>query len=61
MHGRCKHIDIRFHFLINLAKEGIVELRHCKSVDQLADVMTKPLKVESFEKIRASLGMKAKE
>jgi hypothetical protein len=61
MHGRCKHIDIRFHFLRNLAKEGIVELRHCKSVDQLADVMTKPLKVESFEKIRASLGMKAKE
>jgi hypothetical protein len=24
-------------------------------------VMTKPLKVESFEKIRASLGMKAKD
>jgi hypothetical protein len=58
MHGRCKHIDVRFHFLRNLTRDGIVELVHCNTQDQLADVMTKPLKLEAFCKIRKSLGMK---
>ncbi|MCH97023.1 hypothetical protein A2U01_0018016 [Trifolium medium] len=57
MHGRCKHIDVRFHFLRDLAKEGIVELAHCKSQDQLADLMTKPLKLEAFLKFKTGLGM----
>jgi hypothetical protein len=58
MHGRCKHIDVRFHFLRNLTRDGIVELVHCNTQDQLADVMTKPLKLEAFCKIRKNLGMK---
>ncbi|KAF2282711.1 hypothetical protein GH714_043687 [Hevea brasiliensis] len=28
MHGRSKHIDVRFHFLRNLTKEGVIELVH---------------------------------
>ncbi|PNX65921.1 hypothetical protein L195_g062835, partial [Trifolium pratense] len=51
MHGRCKHIDIRFDFLRNLVKEETMELIHCKSEDQLADLLTKPLKLESFLKL----------
>ena len=31
MHGRSKHIDVRFHFLRNLTKEGTIELVHCGS------------------------------
>ena len=57
MHGRSKHIDVRFHFLRDLANDGIVELVHCGSKDQLADVMTKPLKLELFLKMREQLGM----
>ncbi|KAK2363323.1 secreted RxLR effector protein [Trifolium repens] len=26
MHGRCKHIDVRFHFLRDLTKEGVVKI-----------------------------------
>lgn len=33
LHGRSKHIDIRFHFLRDLTKEGAVELVHCNSQD----------------------------
>ncbi|XP_070679118.1 secreted RxLR effector protein 161-like [Malus domestica] len=43
MHGRGKHIDVRFHFLRNLCNDGIVELEDCKSVNQLADILTKSL------------------
>ena len=28
MHGRCKHIDVHFHFLHELTKDGIVEMVH---------------------------------
>ena len=31
MHGCCKHIDVRFHFLRELTKAGDVELMHCDS------------------------------
>jgi hypothetical protein len=57
MHGRSKHIDVRFHFLRDLTKDGITELKHCNSQDQLADIMIKPLKLEAFCKLRAKLGV----
>jgi len=57
MHGRCKHIDVRFHFLRDLTKDGVVELVHHKTEDQIADIFTKPLKLDSFCKLRAGLGI----
>ena len=57
MHGRSKHIDVKFHFLSDLTNEGIVELVHCHTQDQLADIMTKPLKLEAFLKLRDRLGV----
>ncbi|RHN78204.1 putative RNA-directed DNA polymerase [Medicago truncatula] len=52
LHGRSKHIDVRFHFLY-----GTLELVHCNSQHQKEDIMTKPLKLEVFEKLRGLLGM----
>lgn len=57
MHGRCKHIDVRFHFLRDLTKEGIVELVYCGSQEQIAYIMTKPLKLDVFLKLRGWLGV----
>ena len=57
MHGRNKHIDVRVHFLRNLTKEGTIELVHCASQDQVPDIMTKPLKLEFFQKLRKLLGV----
>ena len=57
MYGRSKHIDVRFHFLRNLAKDGTIELLHCGSQDQVVDIMTKPLKLEVFQKLRKLLGV----
>lgn len=30
-HRRCKHIDVRFHFLRDLVKDGVVEMNYCNS------------------------------
>lgn len=51
MHGRSKHIDVRFHFLRDLTKDRVVKLIHCGSKDQLEDIMTKPLGFDVFEKL----------
>ncbi|WJZ94710.1 hypothetical protein VitviT2T_013543 [Vitis vinifera] len=57
MHGRSKHIDVRFHFLHDLTREGVVELKHCGTQEQVADIMTKPLKLDVFLKLRELLGV----
>ena len=57
MHGRIKHIDVRFHFLRDLIKDGVVKLDHCSSKDQLADIMTKPLSLEIFTRLSELLGV----
>ena len=57
MHGRSKHIDVRFHFLRDLTKVRVVELKHCVTQEQVADIMTKPLKLDVFLKLRESMGV----
>ena len=57
LHGRSKHIDVRFHFLRDLTQEGAVELVYCGTQEQLADIMTKPLPLAAFQKFRNQLGV----
>jgi len=58
-HQRSKHIDIRYHFIQEHIKEKAVELIHVKTKNQVADIFTKPLVDESFNKFKGLLGMKA--
>ncbi|PNX97205.1 copia-type polyprotein [Trifolium pratense] len=44
-----------FHILRNLVKEGVLDLIHCSSENLVADVMTKPLKTETFQRLRREL------
>jgi len=46
LHGRSKHIDIKFHFLRDLIRNEIIKLSYCSSKIQVADIMTKPLKLK---------------
>ncbi|XP_057451761.1 secreted RxLR effector protein 161-like [Lotus japonicus] len=57
LHGRSKHIDVRYHFLRDLVQDGKIELEHCSTDEQVSDIMTKPLKVDSFVRLRRKLGM----
>lgn len=57
LHGRSKHIDVRFHFLRELTKDGVVKLVHCHTQEQIADIMTKPLKLDVFVKLRSLMGV----
>ena len=57
MHGKSKHIDVRYHFLRELVNDGVVQLQFCGTRHQLADILTKPLKLESFWELRWKLGV----
>ncbi|KAB2620555.1 hypothetical protein D8674_037640 [Pyrus ussuriensis x Pyrus communis] len=57
MHGRSKHIDVRFHFLRNLVKNEVVELVQCSTQEKIADILTKPLRLEVFVKMRDLMGI----
>lgn len=49
---RSKHIDVRFHFINEKYKEGIIQLSYCPSSEQVADMFTKILAQNKFEKHR---------
>lgn len=57
-HGRSKHIDTRFHFIREHVKHQTVKLIYCHTLEQVADIFTKPLPFKSFNKMREMLGVK---
>ncbi|GJX87700.1 retrovirus-related pol polyprotein from transposon TNT 1-94 [Tanacetum coccineum] len=48
-HSRSKHIDIRFHFIKEHVKNGVIELYFVNTEYQLADIFTKALGRERIE------------
>ena len=56
-HDRNKHIDTRYHFIRECIARKEVHLEFVKSHDQVADILTKPLKYGTFNKLRALLGV----
>nr|GEY90989.1 Gag-Pol polyprotein [Tanacetum cinerariifolium] len=57
-HSRTKHIDIRYHFIKEKVKKGIVELFFVGTEYQLADLFTKALPEERFKYLVRRLGRK---
>eukprot|EP00253_Pinus_taeda_P033312 PITA_33312 len=56
-HKRTKHIDTKFHYIRELVNNGEIVLKHCRTQEQVADILTKPLEQKSFEFLRKCLGM----
>ncbi|GKC71581.1 hypothetical protein Tco_1117464 [Tanacetum coccineum] len=57
-HSRSKHIDVRYHFIEEQMKNGVVELYFVITEYQLADIFTKALPRERFNFLVEKLGMK---
>ena len=56
-HKRTKHIDTKFHYIRELVNSGEIVLEHCRTQEQVTDILTKPLGQKSFEFLRKCLGM----
>ncbi|WOG92244.1 hypothetical protein DCAR_0311507 [Daucus carota subsp. sativus] len=57
-HGRSKHIDLRYHFIRECVEQGSIVIKHVRTNEQHADILTKALAVTKFEKMRRLLGVK---
>ena len=41
-HDRSKHIDIRYHFILDMAQWGEIRLQHIGTNDQIVYILTNP-------------------
>ncbi|GJT08645.1 hypothetical protein Tco_0843107 [Tanacetum coccineum] len=56
-HLQTKDIEIRHHFLSDNVQKGNISIEKVSSEDNMADILTKPLKRETFNYLRLGLGM----
>ena len=56
-HSRTKHIDIRHHYIRDLVDDKVITLEHAVTEEQVADIFTKALDANQFEKLRGKLGI----
>ena len=60
-HRRTKHINIKYHFIREQVANGTICLKYCKTEDMLADLLTKGVGPEKFERLRMLYGMSKQE
>jgi hypothetical protein len=57
-HNKAKHIDIRYNYVRNdMIESGRLLINHIAGVEQLADILTKQLPVDAFQKHKRGLGI----
>ena len=56
-HARTKHIEIDFHFVREQVAAKNLKISFIKGEDQLADILTKPLATDCFQRIKFNLNV----
>jgi Reverse transcriptase (RNA-dependent DNA polymerase) len=54
---RSKHIDVRYHYVRDIAARGIIKPTPIGTKDMAADGFTKPLAEELFKRFRSQIGL----
>ena len=49
-HARSKHIDVQYHYTRQLVEYNKIKLSYCPTDEMLADVLTKPLGLQAFNR-----------
>ncbi|GKB04493.1 copia protein [Tanacetum coccineum] len=57
LHSHSKHIEIRHHFLRDNVQKGNITIEKVASEDNIADILNKLVKRESFNLLRLGLGL----
>ncbi|POM69487.1 Retrotransposon Polyprotein [Phytophthora palmivora] len=59
LHGRSKHIDVRYCFVEEKVERHEVSVAYCNTKCMVADTFTKALDKHQFRELRAKLRMKS--
>ena len=57
LHSKTKHIPIKYHLLREQVSNRVVQFNFIPSIEQIADIFTKPLPKTQFEYLRQNLGI----
>jgi hypothetical protein len=59
---QSKHVDIRWHWVRDLVKDGLINIQDCHDLDQTADILMKALQKtktqQEFERVRPIYGLR---
>ena len=56
-HGKSKHIEIKYHFIREQISKKNIELKYCQTENMVADMLTKGLGKERFQKLIKLAGL----
>ena len=56
-HSRTKHISIKYQFIREAEEDKEIQLKHCKTEEQLLDIFIKALPRAKFELLREMIGV----
>jgi ATP sulfurylase len=56
-HDKSKHIEIKYHYIRDMVRRGVVELRYISIDEQIVDILTKPLSRVKYEYFRDKFGV----
>jgi hypothetical protein len=56
-HKGTKHIAVKYYYIRELLKDGVLDLQYVPTAHNTADIMTKPLGRQLFERHREAMGM----
>jgi hypothetical protein len=57
LHAHTKHIEIQYHFIRERTQIGEVSICYIPTVEQQADILTKPLEPTNYANMRSALGV----
>lgn len=55
--NKTKHVDVKYHFVTDLTRKGIMEIHYCPTDEMIADMMTKPLGATKLKKYREACNL----
>ena len=58
-HDRTKYIDMRYHFICKLLKDGVFSLLKIHTSQNPADMLTKVVTVETLKSCSTSVGLQS--
>ena len=56
-HDRLKHIEIKYHYIIDMVQRKEVQVHYLPTHEHIADIFTKPLTKTKFEYFHEILGL----
>jgi hypothetical protein len=56
-HANVKHIRVKYHTIRDIVEEELCRVVRVRSSDNVADIFTKPLARDAFERFRTALGL----